>query len=167
MEGMYKSKIQYRRATMNKRLVLELVVLILMMAGFASPARLVAGRDDPFSGLWTLNVEKSDTRLPAPQIVRINAAGKAIQVREEEVNQNGARTTVTIAADFNGKDCPVIGSPLADTAAYERVDNHTIKTTVKKGGDVVVREKLVVSQDGKTLTASFEELTGVAVFDKH
>jgi hypothetical protein len=35
---------------MNKRLVFELVLFILMMNVFALPARLVAGKD-PFSGL--------------------------------------------------------------------------------------------------------------------
>jgi hypothetical protein len=115
-----------------------------------------------------LNVDKSDTRLPVPQAVRINASGKAIRVREEVTGQNGARTSVaTINADFNGKDYPVIGSPLADTAACERLDDHTITITIKKQGDLVVAETLMVSQDGKTLTASFGNFTGVAVFDKH
>jgi hypothetical protein len=152
---------------MTKQPVLELVVLILMMGAFALPARLVAGKD-PFSGFWRLNVEKSDTRLPVPKAVRIKASGKAFRVREEVANQNRARETVaTINADFNGKDYPVIGSPLADTAACERLDDHTIIMTVKKQGNLVVTEKLMVSPDGKTLTASFRNFTGVAVFDKH
>jgi hypothetical protein len=73
----------------------------------------------------------------------------------------------TRIADFNGKDYPVIGLPLADAAACERLDNHTITITAKKQGNVVVTERLTVSQDGKTLTASFGNFTGVAVFDKH
>jgi hypothetical protein len=152
---------------MTKRPVLELVVFILMMGAFALPARLVAGKD-PFSGLWRLNVTKSDTQLPVPQAIRINASGKAIRVREEVANQKGARAMVTtINADFNGKDYPVIGLPLADAAACERLDDHTITITVKKQGNVVVTERLTVSQDGKTLSASFGNFTGVAVFDKH
>lgn len=151
---------------MKKRLVLELLAFILMGA-FALPARLVAGKD-PFSGLWRLNVEKSDTRLLVPQAIRINASGKALRVSEEVENQNATRAMVTtINADFNGKDYPVIGSPLADAAACERLDAHTITITVKKQGDVVVKERLMVSRDGKTLTVSFANFTGVAVFDKH
>jgi hypothetical protein len=152
---------------MTKRPVLELVVFILMIGVFALPARLVAAKD-PFTGLWRLNVEKSDTSLPVPQAVRINASVKAIRVREELANQSGTRSMVTtISADFNGKDYPVIGSPLADAAACKRLDAHTITITVKKQGDVVVTERLMVSHDGKTLTASFGNFTGVAVFDKH
>ena len=152
---------------MNKRLIIEMVVLILMTGAFASPPRLAARKNDPFTGLWRLNVEKSDKLLPAPREVRINANKKTIRVHEDTVNQNGVRTTVTISANFSGKDYPVVGSPLADAAAYERIDSHTIKATVKKQHDVVVSEKLVVSEDGKTLTASFEDLPGVVVFDKH
>jgi hypothetical protein len=152
---------------MNKRPVIGFVVFILMTDAFASPPRLAARKIDHFTGLWRLNVEKSDKLLPAPREVRINANEKTIRVREVTVNQNGVRTTVTISANFSGKDYPVVGSPLADAAAYKRIDSHTIKATVKKQREVVVSEKLVVSEDGRTLTASFEDLPGAVVFDKH
>jgi hypothetical protein len=130
---------------------------------------------DPFSGVWKLNLSQSKLPLPAPQsqIVRIEADAGSIRIREEIVSEKGERVTVTLEAKFDGKDYPVTGSSLADTVAYQRVDSHTLKGTVKKAGKVVETETAVVSKDGKTMTATYsatepagKQFTGVAVLDK-
>jgi hypothetical protein len=130
---------------------------------------------DPFSGTWVLNLSKSKLPPPLPQrqTSYIEANSKSIRIRELIVNDKGERMSITVDAKFDGKDYPIIGSPFVDTVAYQRVDSHTLKGTVKKAGQVVTTEKATVSPDGKTLTGSYsgtdltgKQVTGVAVFEK-
>jgi hypothetical protein len=152
---------------MAKRRVAAFLCSILLV-GFAGA--------DPFSGAWVLNLSKSKLPPPLPrsQISHIDADSNGIRVREEIVSDKGERITITVDAKFDGKDYPITGSAFADTVAYQRVDSHTIKGTVKKAGKVVVTEAATVSEDGKTLTGTYSgiDATGsevkdaVAVFDK-
>jgi len=130
---------------------------------------------DPFSGTWVLNLSKS--RLPPPlprkQISYIEANSTSIRIREQIVNDKGEEMNIIVDAKFDGKDYPIVGSPFVDTVAYERVDSHTLKGTVKKAGQVVTTETAIVSQDGKTLTGTYsgtdlngKRVNAVAVFDK-
>jgi len=145
-----------------------------LLVVLASSGLLLAG-SDPFSGTWKLNPEKSRLPWPAPQslISHIHADATSIKVREELVSDKGQRFTVTLHAQFDGKDYPVSGSPYADAVSYERVDRHTIKGIFKKAGKVAGTETVVVSQDGRTMTATYpstgpdgKPVTGVGVLDK-
>lgn len=139
---------------------MRVAVLLLMLAA------------DPFSGVWKLNLAKSKLPPPAPQsqTVRSEADAGGIRVREEVVNDKGERLNVSVDARFDGKDYAVTGTPFADTVAYRRLDSRTLKGTVKKAGNVVLLETVVVSADGKTLTGTYSspdgKPVGVAVFDK-
>lgn len=44
------------------------------------------------------------------------------------------------------------GSPYGDTVVIERLDSHTVKAIVKKGGKLVLTDTRVVSNDGEVLT---------------
>jgi hypothetical protein len=112
---------------------------------------------DPFSGTWKLNPSKSKLPPPIPrsQTVRIQAGSRSIRIREEIVDEKGKRLTVTVNARFDGKDYLITGSPFADAVAYQRVDSHTLKGTVKKAGEVVTSETATISADGKTLTGTY------------
>jgi hypothetical protein len=144
---------------MKKRLVVE-SMLFFFLSGLSLHAQ-VARRSDPFSGVWKLNTTRSTTSVPVPKAVRIKADKKGISFSEDE---NG--DTVTTTAEFNGKDYPVRGSSFADAAAYQRLGQRTIKSTVKEQGQIVLTETMTVSEDGKTLTVGFTQFPGVAVFDK-
>lgn len=130
---------------------------------------------DPFSGTWKLNPAKSKLPPPVPRslVSHIEADATGVRVHEQIVNDKGQRETVTVDARFDGKDYPVKGSPLADAVAYQRVDSHTLKGTSKKAGKVLVHETVVVSKDGKTMTATYsgkdangKAVVGTAVFEK-
>ena len=155
---------------MTRRPALPVAVLLLP----AIAAALLAA-DDPFSGVWRLNIAKSKIAPPVPRshTSTIDADAEGVRVREEIVNENGEQVTVTFEAKFDGKDYPVTGSVLADTVAFRRIDPHTITAVVKKGGKVVLSETEAVSKDGKILSgtysatdASGKTITGVAVLEK-
>lgn len=54
---------------------------------------------------------------------------------------------------FDGQDYSVTGDPLADTRAYTRVDDKTLKVTVKKDGAVTKWGDVTIRFNGKKCTA--------------
>jgi len=144
-------------------------------AGLAVAAALAWGAADPFAGLWRLNLAKSKLPPPLPrsQTVRIEVEGGTIRMREDIVNERGEHLIITLEAGFDGRDYPIYGTSHADTVAYERVDERTLRATIKKAGRVVMKETVVVSEDGRTVTgtysgtdASGRTVTASAVFDR-
>lgn len=131
--------------------------------------------DDPFSGVWKLNLAKSKLPPPVPksQIARVDSDGSSIRISEEVVSDKDERMTITVDARFDGKDYPIKGAPFADAVSYQRIDRFTIKGIGKKDGKVIMHETVVVSPDGKTMTGTYsgtdatgKQATAVAVFDK-
>lgn len=142
---------------MNKRFAFILMLLIFLTTAHAQSNRT----NDPFTGVWKLNQQKSDTSVPAPPSVRIKADSQGISFTEE-----GGSGAVTVTAKFDGKDYPVKGSPVADSASYQRSGPRTIMSTVKEQGQTVLMETMTVSVDEKTLTVSFSQFAGVTVYDR-
>ncbi len=131
--------------------------------------------EDPFSGVWTLNLMKSKLPPPLPksQIVRVEAGASRIRITEEVVDAKGAAMNISVDARFDGKDYPVKGSPFADAVSYRRVDRFTIKGIGKKDGKVVMHETVTVSPDGRTMTGTYsgtdatgKDVTATAIFEK-
>lgn len=145
------------------------VLAILALSLFLGSA------EDPFSGVWALNLSKSKLSPPLPksQIVRVESNTSGIRISEELVTGEGERMTITVDAKFDGKDYPIKGSPFADAVSYQRVDRFTIKGIGKKDGKAIMHETVVVSPDGKTMTGTYSgtdatgrQVTAIAVFDK-
>lgn len=103
-----------------------------------------AAAQSPFDGTWKLDFSK--VQFPTKP--------------DELLLQDGIYTckscidTVSIKAD--GNDQSTQGKyPYADTVAIRVVSDHKIEITTKKKGDVVGKETVIVSPDGKTLTWEF------------
>lgn len=62
---------------------------------------------------------------------------------------------INVKAD--GQDHKVSGHPYYDTVSVKVVDDHTIETTDKKNGKVVVTSKTTVSDDGNTAAFEFND----------
>jgi hypothetical protein len=142
---------------------------------FLALSLFLGAAEDPFSGLWKLNLSKSKLSPPIPksQIARVDIDTSGIRISEEIVSDKGERMIITVDAKFDGKDYPVKGSPYADAVSYERVDRFTIKGVGKKAGKVIMYETVVVSPDGTAMTgtysgtdASGKQVTAIAFFDK-
>ena len=135
--------------------------------------------DDPFSGTWVLNLSKSKfpSQLSASilksQTAHVVVGASYFEITQETILESGDRLNLHVKAKFDGKDYPITGIPGAYSAAFQRVDENTIKAVVKMDGKVVVQETGVISPDGKSLAvicyitdATGKQLTVIAVFEK-
>jgi len=152
------------------------VAVVLGVVLGADIVDLSAQGGDPRIGTWKLNVAKSKyTPGPPPQsqTLKVEASGKGEKVTSEVVNADGTNTTTQYTANFDGKDSPLTGSPIADMVSLKRIDARTTERTDKKGGTVAQTIKRVVSADGKTMNvtvkgknAQGQEVSNVVVFEK-
>jgi len=108
-------------------------------------------------GTWELNVAKSKfSPGPPPKslTLKFEAAGKGIKVTTNGMNAEGQSTHTEYTANYDGKDYPITGSPVADTISLKRIDARTVRRTDKKSGKVVQTLTSKVSSDAKLLTVT-------------
>ncbi len=158
---------------MENRLLksLRLPAAILFM-GFALSAQAA----DPLVGTWKLNVAKSTySPGPAPKSLtaKIEAAGEGEKLTADGVRGDDTPIRVEYTAQYDGKDYPISGSPMADTVSLKRLDANTTERTDKKGGKVVQTLTRKLSSDGKTATITIKgtdaegrPINHLAVFEK-
>ncbi|PYT60824.1 MAG: hypothetical protein DMG35_10375 [Acidobacteria bacterium] len=137
---------------------------------------LVASAGDQHSGTWKMNPDKSKySPGPAPKsnTVTINSDADNIKLSSEGIDAAGNPTHVEYTAKYDGKDYPITGLPNADTIAIERLDASTIRSTIKKGDQIVMTVTSVISKDGKTRTSTFkgkdaqgQDVNNVIVYNK-
>ena len=110
---------------------------------------------DPIVGTWKLDVAKS-TYKPGPAAksatVVVEPAGKGIKVSVDAVGADGTPAKWGFTTQRDGKEVPVTGSALYDTASTTMPSPTTGTTEYRKGGKVVITSKLAMSADGKTMT---------------
>jgi hypothetical protein len=131
---------------------------------------------DPVVGTWKLDVAKSSYKPgPAPKsvTVMVEPAGKGIKVSVDAVNADGAPMKWGFTTQRDGKEVPVTGNPMYDTATTTQASPTTGTTEYRKGGKVVATSQLAVSADGKTMTltssgtdAKGQAINNVAVYTK-
>ena len=144
-------------------------VLVAMVAAYAQS-------NDPVLGTWTLNAAKSKyTPGPTPKNITsiYEAAGKGYKVSVK--NDTGSGTVqYSYTTNLDGKDSKVTGNnPNADTVGVKRIDARTLEVVSKKGGQVTITQRNVVSADGKTRTVTTtgvdalgQKVHNVAIFEK-
>jgi hypothetical protein len=159
------------------RSILSRLILGMAAVAFAATVSSVSAQaTDPSLGNWKLNLEKSKySPGPAPksQTVKRELVGTSVKSTVETVNADDSKTTVVYTANYDGKDVPLEGSPIADTVSLVRKDALTAMRTDKKAGKVVQTYTLVVSKDGKIYTVTVEgtnakgqPVNNVLVFDR-
>jgi hypothetical protein len=156
---------------------------IKMFAAFATAMLLVAfvlnvaaAAADQHSGTWKMNPAKSTySPGPAPKsnTLTINSDADNIKLSSDGIDAAGNPTHVEYTAKYDGKDYPITGVPNADTVALERLNASTIRSTMKKGDQVVMTVTSVISKDGTTRTSTFkgknaegQDINNVVVYDK-
>ena len=137
---------------------------------------VVARAADQHSGTWKMNPAKSKySPGPAPKsnTVNIDSDADNIKLSADGIDAAGNPTHVEYTAKYDGKDYPITGVPNADTVALERPDVSTIRSTIKKGDQVVMTVTSVISNYGKTRTSTFKgkdaeghDVNNVVVYDK-
>jgi hypothetical protein len=147
---------------------------------FISAAALQAA-DDPFLGLWKINLAKSKYQSPPPitNTFKYEPAPNAppnsgwLKVTVTQVDGQGQPNSHDRIETYDGKRHPVVNDPGAEEVLVTRVDPHTIQGSNWKKGKIVVRFTRVVAQDGNTLTTTVDGVNAqgkryrdVRVFDK-
>ncbi len=155
----------------NKFAVFVTTLLLVALA-----LNVAAAAADQHSGTWKMNPAKSKySPGPAPKstTVKIDSNADNIKLSSDGIDAAGNPTHVEYTAKYDGKDYPVTGSPNADTVALERPDASTIRSTLKKGDQVVMTVTSVISKDGMTRTSTFkgkdaqgQDVNNVVVYDK-
>ena len=129
-------------------ILLTLALPLLVMAADAT---------DPAVGTWKLDVAKSTyhgVAAPKSETRIYESTGDGMKLTTKSETASGEQTGTEATYNYDGKDYPISGSKLFDTVAVSRVDSHTAKSALKKGGKVVGHFTRVVSHDGKTLTTT-------------
>jgi hypothetical protein len=138
---------------------------------------IALAQNDAHMGNWKLNVAKSKFEPgPAPQSETrsYEPSVNGYKLTGKRVAADGTTTTESFAAMYDGKDTPLMGDLFgADTLSVKLVDSHHIAAVEKKSGKPLYTTRLVVSQDGKTMTmtikgknAKGEPVNTVTVYDR-
>jgi hypothetical protein len=108
-------------------------------------------------GTWKLNVAKSKfSPGPGPKrlTLKFETTADGIKFTSDGVNSEGKATHGEYVSKFDGKDVPYKGNPDADTSSAKKIDDTSYENIWKKDGKPTITGKLVVSEDGKTLTVT-------------
>jgi hypothetical protein len=150
-----------------------LFLRLLLMCLTVSTALFAA--DSPFSGTWKLNTAKSHFTGPGlkSSTANVEADDQNFKLKQELVDDKGQTSNISVDAKFDGKDYPLAGDPDTDSMALQRVNDHEMKITYKKAGQMTGKSIVTVSKDGKTTTLKFTDYKdgkpaghGSAVYDK-
>lgn len=142
---------------MNKRL--GTIVGVALAAVVAVSFTAAAQSADPWVGTWKVNLAKS-TYSPGPKpktaaTVKMESNQGGMKAMIDGTDDQGNPTHVELSGKFDGKDNPVVGAPAPNsTDALKRIDARTIEIMGKTDGKPTMTTKVVISADGKTMTAT-------------
>ena len=110
-------------------------------------------------GVWILTGavsanNPSVARLYTRATRHISSADSTVTIVDDLVRVRGGVVHLEWTGTLDGRDYPVEGVEIYLTSAYRQVDDHTLELTQKVDGRAVVRATLVLSADGKTITAT-------------
>jgi hypothetical protein len=162
------------------RLSLFSAILGVAVVGWAAVPMLVAYQSqekvqDPVLGTWILNVAKSKySPGPAPKSQRriYEAHPQGVKATIETVYSDGHSATIQYIANYDGVEYPVTGAPDSDAIALKRVDSRRAESTLMHAGQTMATARRVISEDGKTMTITYEGMwdgkpsKNVAVYEK-
>jgi len=161
---------------MNRRNIL-IVTTLLGLAGAGIGQSSFAQQSDPFLGTWQLNLAKSKFSPgppPRSQTNTIQAEGQGLKVTATGVDAQGNPISNAFALVLDGMPHPSNRAPnFYDAINDARVDAYTLISSRTKAGKFVATQTVVVSPDGKTLTATTtgintnaQPFNQIQVFDK-
>lgn len=148
------------------------IVLTLLLCVLGAVALFA---QDVQMGTWKLNAAKSRFSAGAMRyrVVVFQAAGDEITVTVGGTDAHRKPTRNEWRGKFDGKDYPVVGDSREDTRSYTIVDDHTLGFNTKKGGEITISGRIVVSGDGRSRTVTTtgtdsrgRKFTSIAVYEK-
>jgi hypothetical protein len=133
---------------------MKTIGLALALCFFAGAACFAA--DDPQMGTWKLNETKSKTTSEMGKLTTVvyEAVGDEVKVTIDGTDKDGKPIHNEWTGKIDGKDYAVTGDPTSDMRSYKKIDDHTLKFTVKKGDKTTITGRIVVAADGKSRTVT-------------
>ena len=136
-----------------------LVAMVLAAAAIGVSAQ---SNNQAGLGTWKLNLAKSKYNPgPAPKSLtaKFEPAGKGVKATTEGIGADGKPSSTEYTTNYDGKDVPLTGSPVANVTSVRRIDANTTVRTDKKDGKVVQTLTRTVAKDGKSFTVSVKGTT--------
>ena len=116
-------------------------------------------------GVWKLNLARSTySSGPAPYkraTRKIESSEHGVRIVDDLVRPRGGVVHLEWIGKFDGLDYPVQGVEVVLSNAYRCQDDRTCELVQKLDGDVVLTARLMISPDGKLLTAVAAGVTTV------
>jgi hypothetical protein len=141
------------------------------LTGIRTVAALNAVTDNPFVGIWKMNVEKSKHSGPAPKSSTVQFMGieNGTVFVQETVDSQGKIQQLMASEPWDGKEGATVFP--GETARCSRIDSNTVVLVFKKDGKETRRITEAISNGGKTLTRTVKEAQEnepgiIAVFEK-
>ena len=108
-------------------------------------------------GVWVLTSAVSANNPNAPRAYtratrHISVQDSTFSIVDDLVRVRGGVVHLEWTGTPDGRDYPVEGVEINLTSAYQQIDDHTLELTQKVDGRPVVRARMVLSPDGKTIT---------------
>lgn len=136
-------------------------IIGLLATAFAAVSTTAQGQaTDPWIGVWKGNLTKSTfspgpTPKTAATVTIESAPGGSIKTTIDGADAQGKPIRTETVGAFDGKDNGVKGAPAPNTTtALKRIDARTFEAQGKVGGKPTVTTRVVISADGKTMTAT-------------
>jgi hypothetical protein len=133
-------------------LVVMAAILVLALAAAAMAA------DDPFFGVWKVNLEKSKYAPGyAPKSETITVVALKNGMFEESidgVDASGKPYHKGCTARYDGKTHSIPNDPNADAVTFRKIKQDTIEYSVTKGGKEIESGRAVLSNGGNTMTST-------------
>jgi len=162
-----------------KRILLLLAALSFSAVASAPLMAQAMMQANPFVGTWKLNTAKSKfTGVPMPKSLTrvVVAQDGGAKFSYKGVAADGTPIEYYFVTNYDGKDCPIVGSGApggADAVAVKRIGSNKAEAIFKKGGAEFGKSSSDVSKDGNVSTvrgsgktADGKDYSTVAVYDK-
>jgi hypothetical protein len=154
----------------------SLVISAALISALVLALSVTTMAADPHDGTWKLNVAKSKFSpgsAPKSLLTKRETIDNSVKTVFDEVDADGKTIHYEYTATFDGKDCPITGSPNFDAISLKKIDSNTFEWVTKKSGKEVSHGRTVYSKDGKTRTqtekskdAKGQEVTSIVVYEK-
>jgi len=127
-----------------------------VLAAYLSQEKAV---QDPVLGTWVLNVAKSKYSpgtAPKSQKRTYEAHPQGVKATIQTVYADGRSAFTQYVANYDSVEYPVTGSPDSDAIALKKIDDYRAEATLMHAGKVMAAVRRVISEDGKTMTITYE-----------
>lgn len=131
---------------------------LMALAALSAPAQAETC-DDPFIGVWELDLAGSTFSNGAgvsSKTLIFSPVESGMLITETVVTDEGETIVYRLPYSYGGGFVAQTANPAYDALAVERVDPHTLVSTLKRKGAVVGNARQHIAPDGKSMEFTSE-----------